>query len=99
MIAMSALHCAAALPRVGLRRRVRELSSSVNKVGLVGLGAMGLPMCDNLLAAGYKLTVHDLNAESVAAAVAKGATAASTPAETANGVDACARCQLTNPSL
>lgn len=46
-------------------------------VGLVGLGKMGGGMARNLLGAGYALTVLDLNREAVAAAVAAGATAAS----------------------
>ena len=57
-------------------------------MGMVGLGAMGTPMCENLMAAGYQLTVCDSHPGRVEAMVAKGATAAATPAEAASGVDA-----------
>ena len=60
----------------------------MSKVGMVGLGAMGTPMCENLMAAGYQLTVCDSHPGRVEAMVAKGATAAATPAEAASGVDA-----------
>ncbi len=46
------------------------------KIGFVGLGNMGGPMARNLLKAGHALTVYDLNAASVEAAVAAGATQA-----------------------
>ena len=46
------------------------------KIGFVGLGNMGGRMARNLLKAGHALTVHDLNAASVEAAVGAGATRA-----------------------
>ncbi len=45
-------------------------------VGFIGLGIMGLPMCRNLLRAGYAVVVHDVAPAAVAAAVAAGAVAA-----------------------
>ena len=45
-------------------------------VGLIGLGIMGLPMCRNLLRAGYPVVVYDVTPVAVAAAVAGGAVAA-----------------------
>ena len=71
-----------------LFRRSLSTATPIKKVGLVGLGAMGLPMNDNLLAAGYTMTVFDTNKAAVDAAVAKGATAAASPAEAAAGMDA-----------
>ena len=71
-----------------LFRRTLSTATPIKKVGLVGLGAMGLPMNDNLLAAGYTMTVFDTNKAAVDAAVAKGATAAASPAEAAAGMDA-----------
>ena len=71
-----------------LRSFSRRISTSIKKVGFVGLGAMGLPMVENLMAAGYDLKVTDIDKSAVAAAVAKGASAVSSPAEAANGVDA-----------
>ncbi len=45
-------------------------------IGFIGLGIMGLPMCRNLLRAGYAVVVHDLASAAVATAVAEGAVAA-----------------------
>ena len=49
---------------------------------------MGLPMCDNLMAAGYSMTVYDVNADAVSEAAARGAKPATSPAEAAQGMDA-----------
>ncbi|MGB0062285.1 NAD(P)-dependent oxidoreductase, partial [Candidatus Binatus sp.] len=43
------------------------------KIGFVGLGAMGLPMAANLLAAGFNLTVYNRTASKADPLVAKGA--------------------------
>lgn len=79
-------------PSHHLRVHVRSLSAGATKtpqsIGLIGLGAMGLPMLDNFMAAGYSMKVFDVNAASVAAAVAKGAVGAASPAEAAMGMDA-----------
>jgi len=53
------------------------------RVGLIGLGAMGMPTMHNLLAAGHELVVYDLNPVAVATAVAAGASAAQSPADAA----------------
>jgi 3-hydroxyisobutyrate dehydrogenase-like beta-hydroxyacid dehydrogenase len=55
--------------------------------GFVGLGNMGGPMSGRLLASGLDLTVFDLRADSVAAAVANGATAAASLAEIGDRAD------------
>jgi 2-hydroxy-3-oxopropionate reductase len=57
------------------------------KVAFVGLGAMGRPMAENLLAAGHELTVASRSPEPVSALAAAGATAAATPAEAARGAE------------
>ena len=49
------------------------------RIGFIGLGNVGGKLSGSLLRNGYDLTVHDLNAELVAGAVAKGATAGTTP--------------------
>ncbi len=56
-------------------------------VGFIGLGTMGAPMARNILGNGHRLIVSDLAAASVAALVAAGATAATTPREVAAGSD------------
>ena len=43
------------------------------KIGFIGLGIMGRPMSKNLLKAGFRLVVYDINAEAVKDLVAAGA--------------------------
>jgi 3-hydroxyisobutyrate dehydrogenase len=57
------------------------------KLGFVGLGNMGGPMCRNLLAAGYDVAVHDVRREAAAEHERLGATWAASPAETGAGRD------------
>lgn len=47
-----------------------------SRVGIVGFGRMGKPMCRHLLAAGFPVTVYDVLADAVADALALGAQAA-----------------------
>ncbi|WP_037035708.1 sulfolactaldehyde 3-reductase [Pseudovibrio sp. JE062] len=56
-------------------------------VGFIGLGQMGQPMATNLAKGGHALRVYDVSPEAVASLVTKGAVAASSPAEAADGVD------------
>ena len=56
-------------------------------LGLIGLGIMGRPMARNLLAAGYALTVHDVNRAAVEELVAQGATAGSSARQVAASTD------------
>jgi 3-hydroxyisobutyrate dehydrogenase-like beta-hydroxyacid dehydrogenase len=52
------------------------------RVGLVGVGNMGAPMCANMIKAGWKVAVYDTAPEKVrAVAEAHGAAAASSPSE------------------
>lgn len=52
------------------------------KIGFIGLGNMGGPMCRNLIkGVNHPVVVFDLNAEAVAGCTALGATAAASPAE------------------
>lgn len=57
------------------------------KIGFIGLGIMGKPMCKNLLKAGYELVVCDVFQTAVDEIVAAGAKAATTPKEIAAQVD------------
>jgi len=57
------------------------------KIGFVGLGNMGLPMCKRLVAAKYRVKVFDLKPESVIEAQNCGAIAARSAAEAASEVD------------
>lgn len=56
------------------------------KIGFIGLGIMGKPMAKNLIKAGYKLIVLDINKNVVEEFKALGAETAETPAELASGV-------------
>ena len=71
-----------------MTRRASTKATPVKNVALIGLGAMGLPMLDNFIAAGYKMRVYDVNASAMKEASAKGADGAASPAEAAAGVDA-----------
>ncbi len=53
-------------------------------IGLIGLGAMGLPMGRNLIANGYPLVVHDINPPAMQPFLDLGARGASSAAEVAN---------------
>jgi 2-hydroxy-3-oxopropionate reductase len=55
----------------------------MKKIGFIGLGIMGKPMCRNLLRAGYELTVHSRTKANVEAVTAHGAVAAPSPAAVA----------------
>jgi len=57
------------------------------KIGFIGLGAMGSPMSQNLIKKGYELTVCDLVEERVNTLVKMGAQAVGTPKEVAEKSD------------
>lgn len=57
------------------------------KIGFIGLGIMGKPMVRNLLKGGYSVTVHDINAASVAELTSAGATAGGSALNTASQSD------------
>ena len=57
------------------------------QVGFVGLGAMGTPMVEALLDGGFTVLVTDVRAEAAEALVERGATAASSSAEVADGAE------------
>lgn len=66
--------------------------TSLPRIGFVGLGNMGGPMCLRLVSAGYDVTAFDLNNEALGRAVDAGASAAASAAECA----ACADVFLTS---
>ena len=55
-------------------------------VGFIGLGNLGRHLAARLLAAGFPLTVHDLDAAAVASLVAAGASAARLAARRRRGL-------------
>ena len=57
------------------------------KLGFIGLGIMGKPMCGHLLAAGYKVCIYDLSPEPVAELSSQGASACTCSSEIAKESD------------
>jgi 3-hydroxyisobutyrate dehydrogenase len=64
------------------------------RIGFIGLGRMGFPMAHNLLKAGYTVIAHNRSKGAVDRLVTLGATAANTPAETAQAVDILVSCVM-----
>lgn len=67
------------------------------RVGFIGLGNVGGKLSGSLLRNGMDVMVHDLDAERVAALVARGAAAAGSPAEMMRDCDVTITC-LPNPA-
>ncbi|TLZ46277.1 MAG: NAD(P)-dependent oxidoreductase, partial [Gammaproteobacteria bacterium] len=68
------------------------------RIGFIGLGNVGSQLAGNLLRHGIDLTVRDVDAERVAALVARGARAADSPRELAAGVELVITC-LPSPAV
>jgi putative dehydrogenase len=64
------------------------MTEQIKRVGIVGLGAMGLGMARSLLRAGLEVHACDIRPEVVQQLVTEGAHAAATPAELAGRVEA-----------
>ncbi len=60
----------------------------MQRLGFIGLGAMGAPMAACLVRAGFELSVFDVRPESAAPLAELGATSAGSPREAAEGADA-----------
>lgn len=57
-------------------------------IGMIGLGVMGFPMAKNILKAGYRLTVYDINKEAIKKIMTnENVTEASSPKELASNVN------------
>jgi 2-hydroxy-3-oxopropionate reductase len=63
------------------------MASDAPRIGFIGLGIMGKPMARNLLAAGYKLTVHSRSSGPVDELEGEGAAVAASPAAVASASD------------
>ena len=59
----------------------------MTNIGFVGLGAMGMPMAENLVKKQYSVTGFDVRPESVLAFEVLGGKGAKTAAEAAQGAD------------
>jgi 3-hydroxyisobutyrate dehydrogenase-like beta-hydroxyacid dehydrogenase len=60
------------------------MQSSIQRIGVIGLGHMGSDFAGNLIADGYQVTVYDRNEKHAAPLVAMGATAAAAIADLAS---------------
>lgn len=65
---------------------------SMKKIGFIGIGLMGLPMSQRLLAAGFSLTAWNRSAEKCSPLMDRGAVLAVTPRELAEAVDVILLC-------
>jgi 3-hydroxyisobutyrate dehydrogenase len=59
----------------------------IERVGFIGLGNMGGPMCSHLVRAGFSVTAFDVDAGALERVVAVGARAAGSAVESASGVE------------
>jgi 3-hydroxyisobutyrate dehydrogenase len=59
----------------------------MERIGFIGLGTMGGPMCTNLIHAGYDVTAFDIDADALARQVEVGARPAGSASEAAAQVD------------
>jgi len=64
------------------------MAAAIKRVGFIGLGNMGGPMCGHLVAAGYDVTAFDVNPDAVARLVEAGARAARSVTDCARGAEA-----------
>src|SRR4051794_15409577 len=69
------------------------------RVGFIGMGAMGLPMTRNLLAAGHEVTVSSRSRGPVDTAVAAGAVDGRDPAGVAVASDVIVMCVPNSPEV
>ncbi|KAF8408769.1 hypothetical protein HHK36_004838 [Tetracentron sinense] len=60
-----------------------NVASQFERVGFIGLGNMGFHMANNLIRAGYKVSVHDINCNAMEKFSDKGVTTKATPFEVA----------------
>jgi 3-hydroxyisobutyrate dehydrogenase len=63
------------------------MTSGINTVGFIGLGSMGLPMANNLLARGFKVRGFDVRPAATEALAAAGAVPATSAAAALDGAD------------
>lgn len=72
---------------------------AIERVGFVGLGIMGAPMAANLLKAGFSLTVWNRTPSRMEPLLARGASAADSPAAVAAASDVTLTCVTNSPDV
>ncbi|MBN1542756.1 NAD(P)-dependent oxidoreductase [candidate division KSB1 bacterium] len=63
------------------------MENSIKRIGFIGLGIMGRPMCLNLIRAGFSLTIYNRTPGRMKSVVAAGAHAATSPSNVAEMSD------------
>lgn len=69
----------------------------MRKLGFIGLGTLGTPIAEHLLAAGFELTVYDRTRARAEALARLGAAVADSPAQAARSAEAVVTCLLDDP--
>ena len=69
------------------------------RIGFIGTGIMGKPMAQNLLKAGYSVTVHNRTKAKAEQLLSSGATWAANPADVANDSDVVITCVTDTPDV
>lgn len=75
------------------------MTTGTTRVGFIGLGAMGKPMCRNLLKAGFPLTVWNRSRPAVDELAAAGAQAGASAADVAGRSDVVITCVPSSPQV
>ncbi len=75
------------------------MADEKSSIGFIGLGVMGKAMAENILAAGFALTVHNRSRAAVDALVGLGARAADSPAAVAANADIVVLCLPDTPDV
>jgi len=71
----------------------------IEKIAFIGMGIMGAPMAQNLLKAGYSVTIHTRTKSKAQAVLDTGAVWADTPAQVAKDVDVVITCVTDTPDV
>jgi len=69
------------------------------KIAFIGTGIMGVPMAENLLKAGYPVTVHNRTKSKAQSVLEAGAVWADSPAQTAKDADVVITCVTDTPDV
>jgi 3-hydroxyisobutyrate dehydrogenase-like beta-hydroxyacid dehydrogenase len=75
------------------------MPDKIGNVAFIGLGRMGAAIANNILEAGFDLTVHNRTPSKMEPLIAKGAVGASSPREAVAGADFVVTCLLDDESV
>src|ERR1041385_1968388 len=72
--------------------RITDMGKRMETIAFIGCGAMGAPIAERLIDAGYRVRLFDPRAEAMAPLVARGGEAAKSPREAATGAEVAFAC-------